>query len=157
MNFRQWVLNGVSVFLCIVMLGVTSMPTFASEHSWYNGSETHRDNPIDFDNFLEKCSLEERIALIQALRGVDEEINDGCFGKLNGLPELTMFTTDKEKVSQELPLKPETFNEVSPVTVIDAIEKGYLKEEDFSPAKIKEELVRRRYIRSSFSYTIRIA
>lgn len=137
----------ISLALSIIVL-VSSTPISAQGYS--NHYQFRHDTPADFDAFLQQCSLEERIALMQSLHGVNKDIKDEYFGKLAKLPALYSFTTDKDKASQSYPLKPETFNEVLPATVADAVNKGYLKGSMFSPDEIKRELVWRRYNKVNF-------
>jgi len=150
MNYRQTAHKIISLLLCVIIFFSTSISTGAKEIPIYTVSQTNKDTAADFDNFLQRCSLQERIALLQSLRGIDVEIRDECFGKLDGLPSLEHFTEDKDKANQNLPLKPKTYNEVLPTVVSDALAKGHLSENLFSPENIKRELVWRRYNKVTF-------
>lgn len=131
----------LSVILC--MFFFTGSELFA-----YTVNTARVDKAEDFDNFLEKCSPRERIVLLQSLQALDEEIEDGLFGKVKGLSALGNYTNDpdraKEMREQGVLLRPKTFNEVSPDTVLAALEKGYVKL-DYSQKAIRRELIWRRY------------
>ena len=109
-------------------------------------------SPSEFTDFLQVCSLEERIALMQSLRGLDRKIGPHCYGKLKGLKTRQSYTEDRKKVSDTLPLLPKTYNDASPETVVDAIEKGHLGEDLFSVPNIKRTMVWRRYNKVNYVF-----
>lgn len=131
----------ISIFLCALMLQIGAPISAFSAPVVY---VTNKDTAEDLKSFIEDCNLEERVQLLQSLNGFGD-IRDEWFGVLKGLPELDNFTTDKKKASAQLPLKPKTFNEVLPVTVIDAIEKEFIDGDVLSNENIRKELVWRRY------------
>lgn len=137
-----------SIF-CKMLFVILCMFFFAGPELFAYTVDTARvDSSKDFDAFLEKCSPRERIILLQTLRALDDEIEDELFGKVKGLLALGSYTNDPDRAkqlqSQGIFLKPKTFNEVSPDTVLDALEKGYV-ELDYSQKAIRKELIWRRY------------
>lgn len=146
MKIHTWIRDAVmgraiSISLCCLMIQI-GMPVSAFSAPYVN--VLNKDSAEDLKSFIEECSLEERVQLLQSLNGFGN-IRDEWFGVLNELPELNRFTTDKKKASKQLPLKPKTFNEVLPATVLDAIAKGYIDSNIVSNDNIRKELVWRRY------------
>ena len=133
--------RALSIFLCCLMIQI-GMPISAFSAPYVD--VLNKDTAEDLKSFIEECSQEERVQLLQSLNGFGD-IQDEWFGDLNGLPSLDHFTTDKKKASAQLPLKPNTFNEVLPATVLDAIERGYIDSSILSNENIRKELVWRRY------------
>ena len=134
--------KSLSVVFCILFI-FSGFPLQLNAAPTVN--ELAKETIIDFHYFLEECSREERIQLIQSLRGLDIKLKDEYFGYLADLPNIQNFAKTKKEASIHYPLKPKTFNEVLPSTVSDAIDKGFLNEELISAKKIKQELLWRRY------------
>jgi len=142
LSIRRSVLGKIlSVILCMLFFA-------GSELFAYTVNTARVDSAEDFDNFLEKCSPRERIILLQTLRALDEKVGDELFGKVKGLSDLGNYTNGpkraKEMRGQGVFLRPKTFNDVSPDTVLDALEKGYVKL-DYSQEAIRKKLIWRRY------------
>lgn len=131
----------LSIFFCIFFFIGPDLCAYAV-------STTRTDRVNEFNDFLAKCSARERIILLQTLRALDEEVEDALFGKVKGLKALGNYTKSPEWAKKNrhrgVLLRPKTFNDVSPDTVLDALEKGFIKL-DYSQDAIKEELIWRRY------------
>ena len=128
----------LAVMLCFLTLLMGMPMQFFAQTSTL---QTRKDTATDFNNFISSCTLEERILLMQALGGLDDEdLEDSYFGSLKGLDPLSSYAKKKKDASATKPLKPETFNDVAPETVIDAIAKDYLKTDIVSREKICKEL-----------------
>ncbi|MBQ3448180.1 MAG: hypothetical protein IJG37_11095 [Synergistaceae bacterium] len=125
-----------AVMLCVILLSNIA-------EARYYFSESHKDTPQDFTDFLSDCTDEERVQLLQALKELPA-LKDNYFGKLKGLPEISHFAKNRKSATVERPPKPATFNEVLPVTVIDASDKG-LMTVPITPAQIRRGLVYRAY------------
>ena len=107
----------------------------------YSVHATRRDNSCDFNVFLNSCSLEERVSLMQALMGFENEhLSRHFFGLLAGLEDWTDYASREKDATPERPIRPKTFNDVPPETVVDAIRRGILPESCVSPAAIRKEL-----------------
>lgn len=117
----------------------------------YTFSQTRKESPQDFNKFLEACTIAERVQMLQALKDLPK-LKDKYFGKLRGLPALSNFTTDKDKATPSKPLKPSTFNEVLPETVIDAMREGIIDREDLSPSAVRKALVWRAYNKTTYLF-----
>lgn len=118
----------------------------------YRVDPDEKETPERFTEFLDNCTLEERIALMQSLRGLKQEIGANCYGKLDGLAIKDRYTESKDDATAEMPLLPKTYNEVSPITVADAMAKGHLSEELVSPVEIKKQMVWRRYNKLNYVF-----
>ena len=108
--------------------------------------------PERFSDFLENCTVEERIALMQSLRGLRQEIGKDCYGKLDGLFAKDKYVENEKDVTGDKQLLPRTYNDVLPTTVKDAMDKGHLSEELVSPQSIKKEMVWRRYNKINYPF-----
>ena len=142
-----------AAILPLIALSV-ALPTFASASgtpgksrrdapnpAGYSVHATRRDSPDDFNAFLNRCSLEERVSLMQALMGFENEhLSRHHFGLLSGLKDWTDYASRKKDATPERPIRPKTFNDVPPETVVDAIRRGILPESCVSPAAIRKEL-----------------
>lgn len=128
--------------------------------SWF---PTRKETPQDFNDFLDSCNDTERVQLLQALGALkpsdmlswfpsDYKLKDEYFGKLKGLPNSDVFTTDKKKETASKLLKPETFNDVLPETVLDAVEKGILDKSEISTEAIRKALVWRAYNKTTYVF-----
>ena len=117
----------------------------------YTFSQTRKESPQDFNEFLDACTITERIQMLQALKDLPK-LKDKYFGKLRGLPALSNFTTDKDKATPSKPLKPSTFNEVLPETVIDAMWEGIIDLEDLSASAVRKALVWRAYNKTTYLF-----
>lgn len=115
----------------------------------YVFSSAFKENPQSFTNFLWSCTDEERILLVQSLKDLPSLLKDEYFGSLEGLPALDKFASDNDKL---LPKKPETFNEVPAVTVLDAVRKGIIAPERISVASIRKALVWRAYNKLTYYF-----
>ena len=129
-------------FTAAVMIFVILMSN-ASEAKYYF-SDSRKETPQDFTDFLSDCTDEERVQLLQTLKAFPG-LKDEYFGKLKGLPELSRFAKDSKSATSEKPLKPGTFNEVLPVTVIDASDKGLIK----VPITVRE--IRRNFVYRAYN------
>lgn len=129
--------KALAIVLCLLTLCMgMPLPLFAQIATL----QTQKDTAKDFNSFVASCTLEERILLMQALGGLDYDIKDKYFGTLKGLYSLGSYAKKKKDASASYPLKPETFNDVAPETVADAIAKGYLKSDIVSRENICKEL-----------------
>ena len=148
----------VSIMLSMVFIFSSSIPAGA-----YYFSETRKETPQDFNDFLRVCTNIERIQMLQALAVFKPKeglswfpskfyLKDEYFGSLKGLPSLSYFTTDKNKVTASRPLKPETFNEVPPETVLDAVYHGIFTLNDISTEAIRKALVWRAYNKMTYYF-----
>ena len=108
--------------------------------------------PERFSDFLENCTVEERIALMQSLRGLRQEIGKDCYGKLEGLFAKDKYAEREKDVTDDKQLLPKTYNDVSPTTVADAMAKGHLSEELVSSANIMSNMVWRRYNKLNYPW-----
>lgn len=117
----------------------------------YTFSETRKETPQDFNDFLDSSTDEERIQMLQALQDLPG-LKDEYFGKLKGLPASDYFTTDKKKSTASKPYKPSTFNEVMPETVIDAVKNNIVKESAISAEAVRKALVWRAYNKITYPF-----
>ncbi len=134
---------GVAINLCECCS--TSVARYRVDHD-------EKDTPERFTEFLDNCTLEERVALMQSLRGLKQEIGANCYGKLAGLATKDGYAKSKDAATAEMPLLPETYNDVSPIAVADAMAKGHLSEELVSPVEIKKQMVWRRYNKLNYVF-----
>ena len=149
-NAYKW---AIGVGVALLVLGVTVwMLCGSSERPGYKVNPDEQESPERFSEFLENSSLVERIALMQSLRGLGQKIGVNCYGKLNGLSSIDKYANDEKKVTENAPLLPKTFNDVSPVTVADAMAKGHLSEDLVSVLSIKKEMVWRRYNKLNYLF-----
>ena len=135
-----------SIILSFVLI---SNPALAAGK--YAFSETRKENPQDFNDFLYTCTPTERIQMLQALQELPK-LKDEYFGKLEKLPELNYFAKNKNEASASKPLKPTTFNEVWPETVLDAVRKDIIKPADIGSAAIRKALVWRSYNKLTYYF-----
>ena len=135
-----------SIILSFVLI---SNPALAAGK--YTFSETRKENPQDFNDFLYSCTPIERIQMLQALQALPK-LKDEYFGKLEKLPELNYFAKNKNEASASKPLKPATFNEVWPETVLDAVRKDIIKPADIWSPAIRKELVWRSYNKWTYCF-----
>lgn len=142
---NKWKWVGTASAVLLVLGTVAWMLCRPSPIAVYKIDPNVKETPKNFTTFLESCTLEERIALKQSLRGLKQEIGPDCYGKLVGLAGRDKYAQDAKKVTENLTLLPKTYNEVSPVTVADAMAKGHLSEDLVSPMNIKKEMIWRRY------------
>ena len=136
----------ISVILLISLFFNISSPVWS-----YTFSETRRETPQDFNDFLDASTDEERIQMLQALQDLPN-LKDEYFGKLKGLPALDYFTTDKNKATASKPYKPSTFNEVLPETVIDAVKNNIVEESEISAEAVRKALVWRAYNKITYPF-----
>lgn len=118
----------------------------------YRVNIDEKESPDRFSEFLENCTLEERIALMQSLRGLKQKIGTDCYGKLEGLCDRDKYAENEKSVTNCKPLLPKAFNDASPITVADAMAKGHLSEGLVSPLNIKKEMVWRRYNKTTYIF-----
>lgn len=123
----------------------------SSSEEKYHFSQTRKETPQDFNDFLEACSVEERIQLLQALKDLPS-LKDKYFGQLNGLPRLEHFTTDKNKITPNRPFKPSSFNEVLPETVLSAVRAGIINDEAISISEVRKALIWRAYNKTTYYF-----
>ena len=152
-NTAKWVCGSVVVLLSIGSFIWMSRGT--APDTGYKVNLDEKESPERFSEFLENCTLEERIALMQSLRGrgLKQEIGVNCYGKLEGLFAKDKYAEKENDVTDDKQLLPKTYNDVSPATVADAMAKGHLSEELVSPPNIKKEMVWRRH--NKITYPIR--
>ena len=99
------------------------------------------DTADDFNAFLDRCSLEERVCLMQSMMGLDgAKLERHHFGKVAGLKDWTDYAENRSDATSEKPLRPKTYNDVAPATVVDAIERAILPADAVSAAAIRREL-----------------
>lgn len=139
--------KAMAVMLCILSL-FTGMPL--PIYAQVSTLPTQKDTATDFNSFISSCSDIERIQLMQALGGLDQKLKDSDFDTLQGLPALSSFAKNKNEASATKPLKPETFNEVPPATVKEAIDRKILDYNVISRERICEMLVKKRYGTNAF-------
>ncbi|MBQ7193292.1 MAG: hypothetical protein IJR98_02865 [Synergistaceae bacterium] len=128
----------VMVVVMSAMFGIPSSPSGA-----YTFSQTRKESPKDFNEFLDDCTLVERVQMLQVLKDLPK-LKDEYFGKLRSLPALESYT-DKSR-------KPSTFNEVLPDTVIDAMTKGIISSEALSTSAVRKALVWRAYNKTTYYF-----
>ena len=108
----------------------------------YKVDTFRKDSGDDFNAFLRRCSLEERACLMQSLMGLDDfKLAKHHFGKLKNVKDWDAYADKEKKASKEKPIRPKTFNDVPPATVVDAIDRGILPESCVSPSAIRKELL----------------
>ena len=72
--------RAIAIILCFLTLLMGMPLPLSAQISTY---ETRKDTAADFNNFISSCTLEERILLMQALGGLDDEdLEDSYFGSL---------------------------------------------------------------------------
>ena len=140
-----------SKFTALLTLIAFMMTVLELPAGGYTFSQTRKESPQDFNEFLDSCTLTEKIQMLQALKDLPK-LKDKYFGKLKGLPALDKFTTDKDKATPSKPLKPSTFNEVLPETVIDAMWEGIIDLEDLSASAVRKALVWRAYNKTTYLF-----
>ena len=100
------------------------------------------DSAEEFNAFLERCTQEERVFLMQSM-GTLPKIPREAFGVLSATVETPDGKEETVKLdsyeSFEDDARPKTFNELPPVLVLKAVEKGYLNNL-WSPKEIKKKL-----------------
>ncbi len=159
MRFNNWIRHTLigKITICILATMLITILFYSQAVQIVNNypriDVTRKETSADFKNFLDQCSLEDRIQLMQSLNGLDDiELADKYFGKLPHLNKLDKYTEDEDLASVELPLKPETFNDVPPATVAKAIDIGIIEENIVSGENICRELVWRRYNKSTYIF-----
>ena len=140
-----------SKFTALLTLFAFMMTVLEIPAAGYTFSQTRKESPQNFNEFLDSCTLTEKIQMLQALKDLPK-LKDKYFGKLRGLPALDRFTTDKDKATPAKPLKPATFNEVLPETVIDAMREGIIDFEDLSASAVRKALVWRAYNKTTYLF-----
>ncbi|MBQ8723235.1 MAG: hypothetical protein IJY80_02990, partial [Opitutales bacterium] len=88
-----------------------------------------KDSAEEFNAFLERCTQEERVFLMQSM-GTLPKIPREAFGVLSATVETPDGKEETVKLdsyeSFEDDARPKTFNELPPILVLKAVEKGYL-------------------------------
>ena len=82
----------------------------------------------------------------------DGIIYDEAIWKLERLPSLEHFTTDKKKIAPNIPFKPSSFNEVLPETVLDAVRDGIINNEAISISEVRKALIWRAYNKTTYYF-----
>lgn len=82
-SIRMWACGAAAVLLAIGVF--VWMSCGSSPATGYKVNPEEKESPERFTEFLENCTLEERIALMQSLRGLQQKIGTDCYGKLDGL------------------------------------------------------------------------
>lgn len=131
--------------ITVIMVFVMIMPNVSGAEYIFS------ESPQDFTDFLESCTDEERVLLLQSLKALPN-LKDEYFGTLKGLPDLENFTANINEVTQDTPLKPKTFNEVPPVTVISAIDYDIIDDEEISAEAVRKALVYRTYNKLTYPF-----
>lgn len=155
---KKHTLRFISVVLSITLTFLSGIPAGA-----YSFSATRKETPQDLNDFLDSCSDLERVQMLQALAIFKPKdglgwfpskykLKDEYFGTLKGLPSLNNFVTDAKKATASRPMKPETFNEVLPETVLDAINRGILERYEISHESIRKALVWRAYNKTTYYF-----
>lgn len=107
----------------------------------YAVETSRKDTADDFNAFLDRCSLEERVCLMQSMMGLDgAKLKRHHFGKVAGLNDWADYADRRKDATPEKPFRPETYNDVAPATVMDAIERAILSEDVVSPDAIRRQL-----------------
>jgi uncharacterized protein YaaW (UPF0174 family) len=146
--FQKRIKGVIAFFLVIVLSTVFSFEANAA----YNFSKIQKDSPEDFKAFLLDCTYLERIQLMQSLKALPK-LKDEYFGTLKDLPPLYSFTEDKEEATNTRPLRPSTFNEVSPETVFDAVSKNILEfQKTCTIGAVQKELVYRAHNKLTYVF-----
>ncbi|MDL2263893.1 hypothetical protein LJC31_04485 [Synergistaceae bacterium OttesenSCG-928-I11] len=112
---------------------------------------TRIDTPADFNEFLSKRTLDERITLLQALK-VLPKLKKEHFGQLDELPDMSFFDEQTSQTPTDQIKKPETFNEVPVETVLSAYNKDIFTLDDLSVERIKKELLYRAYNKATYLF-----
>lgn len=108
----------------------------------YKVDTSRKDSGDDFNSFLRRCSLEERACLMQSLMGLDDfKLAKHHFGKLKNVKDWDAYADKEKKASKKKPVRPKTFNDVPPATVVDAIDRGILPASCVAPSAIRKELI----------------
>lgn len=135
----------ISVLLSITFIlpaSLLSSATIASADSAiYSGSISKKERAESFDRFLENCTQEERIFLMQSMQALPD-IPKRAFGKLTAnvkTQEGTQEIALKSYEDYEEEFRPKTFNELHPILVLQAVELGLISI-SWSPKDIKKEL-----------------
>ena len=149
-SIRMWASGAAAVLLAIGVF--VWMSCGSSPATGYKVNPEEKESPERFTEFLKNCTLEERIALMQSLRGLQQKIGTDCYGKLDGLFVRDKYAESEKTMTNDKPLLPETYNDVSPTTVADAIAKGHLSDELVSPLNIKKKMVWRRYNKTTYIF-----
>ena len=149
-NIKKWICGVVVTLLAIGIFVWMSCGT--AQDAGYRVKPDEEESPERFSEFLENCTLEERIALMQSLRGLKQEIGVNCYGKLEGLFAKDKYAESEKDVTDDKQLLPTTYNDVSPTTVADAMAKGHLSEELVLPLNIKKKMVWRRYNKTTYIF-----
>lgn len=119
-----------------------AIPPLGTGLATYKFDSARKDSADDFNAFLRRCSLEERACLMQSLMGLDDfKLAKHHFGKLTNVKDWDAYADKEKKASKEKPIRPKTFNDVPPATVVDAIDRGILPESCVSPSAIRKELL----------------
>ena len=119
-----------------------TLPPLGTGLARYEIDPARKDSGDDFNAFLRRCSLEERACLMQSLMGLDDfKLAKHHFGKLKNVKDWDAYADKEKKASKEKPIRPKTFNDVPPATVVDAIDRGILPESCVSPSAIRKELL----------------
>lgn len=120
---------------------IGTFSAYADDGNAISSGIIYKETPEDFNRFLEGCSQEERILLMQSMRALPK-IPKEAFGNLSatietpdGIQTLELKSYDEYEDES----RPKTFNELFPKLVLRAVEKGFLSN-TWSPKDIKEKL-----------------
>ena len=149
-NVMRWAFGAVALLFVVGIFVWMSSGT--SSDTGYRVNLDEKESPERCSEFLENCTLAERIALMQSLRGLKQKIGVNCYGKLEGLFTKDKYAESEKGVTDNKQLLPKTYNDVSPTTVADAMAKGHLSEDLVSVSSIKKQMVWRRYNKTTYPF-----
>ena len=132
MRLPHILINTIAVATICALLGVTT-ETYASV------DQNRHDLSQNFSEFLSGCSVLELAQIAMSMRMLpDLEKED--FGAY-GLAPYDTFADSEKAASKERPLRPLSFNDVSPEIVVKAANAGRFKEGMPTVATIKRQLI----------------
>lgn len=119
-----------------------AVPPLGTGMATYKFDSARKDTAGDFNAFLRRCSLEERACLMQSLMGLGSfKLEKHHFGRIKDVKNWDDYAGKEKEATKNKPLRPKTFNDVPPATVVDAIDRGILPESCVSQSAIRKELL----------------
>jgi uncharacterized protein YaaW (UPF0174 family) len=113
------------------------LPASAGDGSTGGGRETDGQA---FVQFLKDCSPEERVSLAQSLQ-MYPTLERTDFGQF-GLRPHGDFADDPKSANEDRPVRPQSFNELPPIVVLEAASAGRIDSELATPYRIINALLR---------------
>lgn len=138
MNNNRVIVKSICTILIFSIINL-SVHIYAYGKSTYNIDTNRKDSPSDFNLFLESCTQKELIQIAQSLRMLPD-IEKSDFGKY-GLNNYEYYANKVKESSALKPLRPSSFNDVSPDIALRALENGRIERELISVENIKLNIV----------------